>query len=57
MLLAGTVLAALGTVGVFTAVAMEVKTHEPRWKLLMKVTPWLVGLGMFLIGLSFAMGG
>lgn len=57
MLLAGIVLAALGTVGVFTAVGMELKTHEPVWKLLMKVTPWLVGLGMFLIGLSFAMGG
>lgn len=55
MLVAGIVLAALGTAGVFTAVAMEIKTHEPVWKLLMKVMPWFVGLGMFLVGVGLAL--
>ncbi len=54
MLICGIVLAALGTAGVFTAVGMELKTREPAWKLLMKVMPWVIGLGMFLIGLSYA---
>ena len=40
MLIAGIVLAVPGTAGVFTAVGMELKTHELGWKLLMKVMPW-----------------
>lgn len=55
MLVAGIVLSALGTAGVFAAVAMEIRTHEPVWKLLMKAMPWFVGLGMFLVGLSLAL--
>jgi|GEM_PF-2475885 len=55
MLIAGVVIAALGTAGVFTAVGMELRTHEPLWGRMMKVFPWLVGLGMFLVGLSFAL--
>ena len=55
MLIAGIVLAVLGTAGIFTAVGMELKTREPLWKLLQKVTAWVIGVGMFLIGLSFAL--
>jgi len=54
MQICGIVLAALGTVGIFSAVGMELRSHEPAWKLLMKVMPWVIGLGMFLIGLSYA---
>lgn len=54
MLIAGIVIAALGTAGIFSAVGMEWRTHDPTWKLLMKVFPWGVGLGMFLIGISYA---
>lgn len=57
MLIAGIVLAVLGTAGIFTAVGMELKTREPLWKLLQKVTAWVIGVGMFLVGLSFAVGG
>lgn len=52
MLIAGIVIAALGTAGVFTAVGMEVATHEPIYKVLMKIFPWVIGLGMLLIGLG-----
>jgi len=54
MQICGIVLAALGTVGVFAAVGMELRSREPTWKLLMKIMPWVIGLGMFLIGLSYA---
>lgn len=56
MLICGIVLAVLGTAGIFTAVGMELKAGEPLWKLLQKVTAWVIGVGMFLVGLSFAVG-
>lgn len=56
MFIAGIVVAIVGTVGVFAAVGMEIKTHEPIWLIAMKIFPWLVGIGLFLIGLSY-MGG
>lgn len=54
MLIAGIVIAIIGTAGVFTAVGMEVATKEPIYKVLMKIFPWLVGIGLMLIGLNFA---
>lgn len=50
----GIIIVILGTAGIFTAVGMELMAREPIWQLLMKVFPWVVGVGMFLMGLSFA---
>jgi len=53
MLIAGIIIASLGTIGIFTAVGLEIRYKEPKFKLLMKIMPWLIGIGMFLIGLSY----
>jgi len=47
-------LLALGSIGVLSAVIMEVKTHEPVWKLLMKIFPWFFGVGAVLLGIIIA---
>lgn len=52
MFLAGCIIAGLGTLGIFAAVGMEVKTREPLYKILMKVFPWIIGTGLALIGLG-----
>lgn len=52
MFIAGIVIAALGTAGVFAAVGMEIYTREPIYKVLMKIFPWFIGLGLALIGLG-----
>lgn len=50
MLIAGIIIASVGTCGIFTAVGMELMTHEAVWMVMMKIAPWFVGLGMALIG-------
>ena len=52
MLIAGIIIAAIGTAGIFTAVGMELTTHEPKYHILMKIFPWVIGIGMVLIGLG-----
>lgn len=56
MFIAGIVIAAVGTAGIFTAVGMEVATHEPRYHIYMKIFPWIIGIGLALIGLGAASG-
>ena len=56
MFLAGIIIAALGTAGIFTAVGLEVKLKEPIYLVLMKIFPWVIGIGLFLMGLSFRLG-
>ena len=50
MFVAGVVIAVIGTIGVFTAVGMEIKFKEPIYLVLMKIFPWFIGLGIALIG-------
>lgn len=52
MFLAGIIIAAIGTAGVFTAVGMEVATHEPIYKIFMKIFPWVIGVGFILMALG-----
>ena len=52
MFLAGIIIVALGTAGVFAAVGMELAAHEPKYHIVMKICPWLIGLGLALIGLG-----
>lgn len=52
MAIAGIILLGIGSVGICTAVALEIKYHEPVYKLMMKIFPWLVGIGGLLLGLA-----
>jgi len=49
MTTAGIVLLAIGSIGICGAVLLEMKYHEPIYKLLMKVFPWLIALGSVLL--------
>jgi len=48
-------LIAIGSLGVGAAVVMEIITREPIYKILMKVFPWVFGVGA--VVLAFAMIG
>lgn len=56
MAIVGIILLALGSFGVGAAVLMEIKTHEPIYKILMKVFPWVFGVGAILLGIAIAGG-
>ena len=56
MLAAGIALLAIGSFGIGAAVIMEVKTHEPVYKILMKVFPWFFGVGAILLAIVIAGG-
>ena len=53
MLIVAIALMAIGSFGVGAAVLMEIKTYEPIWKLMMKLFPWLFGVGAVLLALAF----
>jgi hypothetical protein len=48
----GLVFLGIGSLGVIGATALELKTHEPPYALMIKIFPWLIGLGGVLIGLG-----
>jgi len=52
MVIAGIVLLAIGSVGICAAVALEMRYHEPAYRLMMKIFPWLLGIGGLLLGLA-----
>jgi len=54
MFIAGIIVAAIGTAGIFTAVGFELATREPKYLIMMKIFPWVIGIGMLLIGLGLA---
>lgn len=56
MYAAAIALMAIGSLGVGAAVIMEVITHEPIYKVLMKVFPWFFGVGAVVLALAI-MGG
>lgn len=56
MLTAAIALMAIGSLGVGGAVAMEIKTHEPVYKVLMKVFPWFFGVGAVILALAITGG-
>jgi len=55
MFVAGITIAIIGTIGIFAAVGLEIKKKEPIYALMMKIFPWVIGVGMLLMGLSWAM--
>lgn len=52
MAAAGIVLLAMGSIGVCGAVLLEMRYHEPVYKLMMKIFPWLIGIGGLLLGIG-----
>lgn len=56
MIAAAIALMAIGSLGVGGAVVMEIKTHEPVYKVLMKVFPWFFGVGAVILALSITRG-
>ncbi len=53
MIIAAIVIMAVGSLGVGAAVVMEVITHEPVYKVLMKVFPWFFGIGAVLLAIGW----
>lgn len=47
-------LMAIGSFGIGAAVLLEVKTHEPIYKLLMKIFPWVFGVGAVIAAVALA---
>ncbi len=56
MLAAGIALMAIGSFGVGAAVLMEIRTREPVYKVLMKVFPWVFGVGAVVLALGLGGG-
>ncbi|MBA7633361.1 hypothetical protein ES703_40927 [subsurface metagenome] len=56
MLITAIALMAIGSLGIGGAVVMEMKSHEPVWKLMMKIFPWFFGVGAILLAVSIAIG-
>ena len=56
MAIAGIVLLAIGSIGVCSSAALEIKYKEPIFQLLMKIFPWLVGVGGLLLGIGLRGG-
>jgi len=54
MLIAAIALLGVSSMGILGAIIMEVKTHEPVYKLMMKIFPWFFGVGAVLLGLFIA---
>lgn len=52
MFAAAIALMAIGSLGVGAAVLLEVKTHEPVYKVCMKVFPWFFGVGAVVLALA-----
>lgn len=47
---------AIGSFGVGAAVLLEIKSHEPIWKLMMKIFPWVFAVGAILIAIAMTGG-
>ncbi len=56
MFAAAIALMAIGSLGVGAAVVFEVITHEPIYKVLMKVFPWVFGVGAVILALAITGG-
>ena len=54
MLTLGVVFLGIGSVGMVAAVILEVKYKEPKYKILMKVFPWFLGIGGILVGVAIS---
>ena len=54
MIIAGIVLLAIGSFGVGAAVIMEVWKGDDIYKIMMKIFPWIFGVGGIILGVGLA---
>ena len=54
MIVAGIVLMAIGSFGVGAAVVMEAWKGDDLYKILMKIFPWVFGVGGVVLGVGLA---
>lgn len=45
-------LLAIGSVGIISAILLELKRHEPKYVLMMKIFPWVFGVGAILLAIA-----
>lgn len=56
MRVAAIILMTIGSFGVCAAVLLEIKHHEPIYSLLMKIFPWIFGVGAVILALTITVG-
>jgi len=56
MFAAAIVLMAIGSLGIGAAVVLELITHDSIYKVLMKVFPWVFGVGAVILALAITGG-
>ncbi|GAG78538.1 unnamed protein product, partial [marine sediment metagenome] len=56
MYAAAITLMAVGSLGIGGAIVMEIITHEPVYKVLMKFFPWVFGVGAVCLALAITGG-
>lgn len=56
MRIAAIILMVIGSFGVGAATLLEIKHHEPIYAILMKVFPWIFGIGCVCLALAFRGG-
>ena len=54
MIVAGIVLLAIGSFGIGAAVAMEALKGDDKYKIMMKIFPWVFGVGGIIMGVGLA---
>lgn len=54
MFIAGITLMAIGSFGIGAAVLLEIKFREPIYKILMKLFPWVFGVGAIVLAMAIA---
>jgi uncharacterized protein (DUF983 family) len=52
MLTAAITLLSISSIGIIGAVILEIKSHDPIWKLMMKIFPLFFGVGAVLLAIS-----
>jgi len=56
MFAAAIALMAIGSLGIGGALIMEILTHEPIYLIMMKIFPWVFGVGAVILALAITGG-
>jgi len=56
MFAAAIALMAVSSLGIGAAIIMEIRTHEPKYKIWMKFFPWVFGVGAVCLALAIVGG-
>lgn len=56
MIILAIVLLAISSIGIIGATLLEMRYHEPKYKVMMKIFPWVFGIGAVILGIVVAGG-